>query len=199
MKTRILMLAAIASSGCVGLFLKKSTPDTEFAGVYALDSWTENTEGCDAEGEQVLRPEGALVGVAADNNVLIGGFVFAFVCADLDNCAELQDDGFLVGLVENGWRLDDGSDADGWNGIFDTSLETGDGMCESYRETATLTGSGDSIRIEIRTEVLEPYAQLEGEDPCPRDEIEARAQGTCSFLEVVEGTYQEEMPPVPEE
>lgn len=194
-------LGALGAAGCDSLTGEDaSPPETALAGLYTVDSWTDNEAGCDEEGpssgDALLWPR---FGVNPDANDLIGlSWVLAFACSDEDNCARRQDDGAVIGLLVNGWRLVEGDDAAGWRGTRDGAYrEQDDDSCTGFRTTATLTGTAQtSARLEARHEFVSWDDENTG-GPCDSDEVAGLVTGTCDRLEVITATYDEPLPPVP--
>jgi len=157
---------------------------TDNEGVYTLATWTDNTGSCDAEGPSVLDIQEPNVFIK-NENFLGSVFVNVNPCPDLATCqAEASDDETIH--IGN-WAFETGSDSGGWasESAFAFSF---DGECQATRLVATLTFSGDSLRIEDRRQ--EGTFPADANDECSDAEAETATVGQpCIGLEVVTATF----------
>lgn len=162
---------------------------SELDGMYELDSWTDNPDSCDAEGPAALE-EGNTSHFFVRNDEFFGQeFLAAVTCSDLQECRDMaaETDTLFLG----GFLFDEGSDSSGWTG---KSGFLGGENCDGEVQVATLTGEpGTAVTIERRSYVVTDVA-LDSEGECDFDDAYAQAESQpCATLEVVRGTYLEDL------
>jgi hypothetical protein len=192
---RLLVLGACAltpvAAGCGG---DEQDYDTELAGIYQITSWTHNPDGCAEEGPPV---EGSPISTHfyVRSDVFLGvPFVGVSTCRSLDECRTWSTDYDTVFNLS--FRLDAGSDQEGWTGYSTemTAGRDGDRFCEGAIMKAVLGGRpGDQVRIEEETKTVTDVPIVEGEiELCDYEFAYRRAdQLPCEQLTVVTGTWLE--------
>jgi len=202
--TGTIMVLALSLTACeeVDDVVAPDPPDTELAGVYTIDSWTLNEEGCEEPGpdngsDLLLWPR---VGVNPDSGTATdSAWVFGYLCSDVDNCAERQNAGEFEASLVNGWHFDEGSDADGWVASRDFAFIDHDSeeedACAGYRVDALLTPAEGGVRIETRTEIV----RWAGDVTCADETVAEHVSGQCSELQIIDATFEVDLPPPPQD
>ena len=177
MRTSLALIIVLV--GCGG---GSSLTDNE--GVYTLATWTDNMESCDAEGRSILDIQEPNLFIK-NENFLGSVFVNVNPCPDLGTCQAEASDDETIHL--GNWAFESGSDSGGWTSqsAFGFSV---DGECQATRLVATLTFTGDSLRIEDRRQ--EGTFPADANDECSEAEAEAATAGQpCIALEVVTAAF----------
>jgi hypothetical protein len=161
---------------------------TALGGIYTIDSWTENQDNCDSDGEpSVFQSDTALY--IKSESIFGTDFVSVVTCADIAECeAQLADDDIDLGA----FFFEQGSDEEGWTESSAFAFENLDGMCEATGNTDVMTSPAEGmIRIETRTVNSAPYpATGPSDDRCPEEGADAAVEGLpCEQLEVVTATF----------
>ena len=120
---------------------------TSFEGIYRVDTWTDNTTGCAAEGPSVAMMNDPLHYVK-NENVFGSTFVNVKSCDDIATCTTEANDADTIHIGSFGF--DEGSDSAGWTTHDAFSFST-NGQCDGGGVTdAKLTISATSLRIESK-------------------------------------------------
>jgi hypothetical protein len=179
MRSRVLGLVILAA--CGGDSEGEPTL-TSHDGVYTVDTWTQNSISCDAEGPSIadsLPPHFFI-----KNETFFGGFINLNVCPSIDECtADAQDDATLhIGQ----WGFRRGNDLDGW--IDDSSFAfTSQDICQATRVQSALTFTGTTLRLEERSR-FGTFAPTSG-DCADDDAFDATVASPCEEFEVVTATF----------
>lgn len=165
-------------------------------GIYSLDSFTRNEDGCDAGGASALDDIG-------DHTRLVAvlGEVFGFSTLDVYSCVDEADCRDIVAILESRmggfgiqlhFSFGEADDADHYSGgVAWTGSEREEGVCSGGRvEEHSMERDGDSLSIENRIIPSNDYPSEDG--VCWSDDSMAAAKGQpCTELEVVEATFLE--------
>jgi hypothetical protein len=161
---------------------------TALAGIYTLDSWTHNPDGCDGEGPAAAEQD-------QYSHILVKHFSFfgedwvgALPCEDLDECHTKAADDDTV-YIEH-FTFDGGGDGEGWTGASFV-LSVGD-TCEGPVFEYVMTGDPEqAIRIEEETKTV-TGVPLDDMGDCQEEAAYDQAAGLpCEELTVVTATYAE--------
>src|SRR5258706_13099176 len=101
---RFLPLALAALAACGGAL-------TDLEGVYTIDTWTNNTTSCAAEGPSVLATQSDKALFIKEQNFLGTKFINGVKCKDV---AECQSKSKMDTIFLDGWSFESGSDSSGW-------------------------------------------------------------------------------------
>jgi hypothetical protein len=122
------------------------------SGVYAIESWSLNEQGCDAEGPSILerrvQSHVLIAHVAASDEELIA----VQPCLDPEDCLAAFDD--LRPSSSPYGELTGGNRADGFEGWREGSTATGD-ICRFWAEAATLITDAGVALFERRTQYVD--------------------------------------------
>lgn len=120
------------------------------SGVYAIDRWSLNEQGCGAEGPSILE-------IRVQSHVLIAHVADPYEeviavqpCLDPADCLETLDD---LSRFPYG-KLTMGNSADGFEGWLEGSTATGE-ICRFWAEATTLITAAGVARFERRTQHVE--------------------------------------------
>lgn len=165
---------------------------TNLRGIYAIDTWTDNQDGCDAEGPSVLDMKSdKKLGIKLTNFFGVGLLV-AVPCADAADCAERADAGFF-GIFGGAALFGEGSDAAGWFGDGSSHVVT-DGVCDGTYFTQRMEVIGDK-RVKIETKTFTTTFPAEGTGDaadCPLESAKKAAEGQpCETLTVMTATFEQ--------
>lgn len=162
--------------------------DTALAGIYELDAWTHNPDGCDLEGPAAPEQDQYSYVLVKHYSFLGEDFVSALTCADFAECRTKADDDDTI-YVER-FAFDGGGDADGWTGrsFF---LSVGD-TCEGPVFEHVMTGGPeDWLRIEEETRTVSGVP-LDDTGDCDEEAAYSQAETVpCEELTVVSATFVE--------
>jgi hypothetical protein len=126
---------------------------TALGGIYTIDSWTENTAGCDTEGGPAPFQDDTALYIKSES-IFGTDFVSVVTCADIAECeAQLADDDIDLGA----YFFEEGSDEDGWTESSAFAFENFDGMCEASGTTDIMTSPAEG---QIRIETRDPHREL---------------------------------------
>lgn len=187
-----LVALPLAAGGCGG----DEEPEeegltTNLRGIYAIDTWTDNQAGCEAEGESVLESMmNKKLAIKLDGFLGVD-FLVAAPCADPDDCAERASAGIFGGLFGGSALFEKGSDAAGWDGTGSSHF-VNNGMCEGTYFTQRLEVIGDK-RVKVETKTFSTTFAAEGPmmDDCPLESAKKAAEGKpCETLTVITATYE---------
>ena len=182
MRTSLLACAVGAAliAGCGSM--------TELEGIYTIDSWTENTADCAAEGPSVLASRGDTGFYIREESFFGKDFVNAVRCTDMAEC-EMKASDSTINF--DGWAFDSGSDGGGWKGAT-TFAGTGgaNGQCTGTVDSYVMTSpASHAIRIESQRRNAREFPP-DSDGFCDTDAAVRAADGEpCIGLEVVTGTF----------
>lgn len=187
MKIALLALALAVASGCGG------DDGTAFEGIYSIDTWTENPDDCNSDGDSILADQTDTAFYLENANFLGSDFVTGTTCADVDACAM---DAAESDFVLLGFNFNEGNDTDGWEsgaGAFLSNDGQG-GPCTGAVFLQFMSSPADGvIRIETQNkEIVDLPAGSDGS--CDTDvAIEMEPDLPCTSLEVIEGTFAQDL------
>ncbi len=155
---------------------------TALDGVYAIQTWSENTTGCDAPGDSVF-DQHAERGLMIKESMFVAVPVVDFhVCTDDAACnQELGEPTlFLPYMAERG------SDAAGWISDDDGVAIDDNGTCRGEDTIATLTSTGsNTVAIAIEHRMVSGFPR-DNTNHCAYDGLVAAAkQVPCMALETI--------------
>lgn len=178
-----MMAIAIALHGSVGC----GDDGSALQGIYAIDTWTDNAAGCDAEGESILDTQSDTALYLKEENFLGAKFLSGVLCADVAACAEMAADDETIHLGR--YSFEDGSDADGWRAGY-CSAFCDAGTCDGdYVENVLTSRAEGEIRLETRSTPVTGVAD-DGDGFCDDAAARAAAEGeACGSLEVIAATF----------
>lgn len=179
------MLAKLALlSSLLGLAACGSDSLTGLQGVYTVTTWTQNSQGCEAEGSSVKDFHEPFLYVKSEK--FIGTkFVNVVSCQDVAECHMMADDSDTLHL--GGFSFEKGSDSGGWTTHSAFGFGEPD-MCDGFVSDTTMTSAADTIRVEQRTVDVTYGGQ------CTDEAAEAAAAGQpCGELEVMTATFTEDL------
>lgn len=167
-----LTLLCMALPGC-------SEELSSLEGIYEIQSWSENTRGCDSDGESILAMQSDDHFYLKAENFFDQEFLNLVMCEGVEACAVLAADD----TINLGFGLDSGSDSQGWTGAG-YSLGGSESCSGEIRDNRLAETSSGELRFEIRrTFVAE--VPLDSEGFCDSDvAIEMAASQGCEALEV---------------
>lgn len=177
----VLVVSALwCSAGC-------GDDESALQGIFAIERWTANPAGCDAEGPAA--PEEAQYShfFVRDDNFFGEQFLVAVTCSDLASCRTMaaETDTLFLG----GFFFESGDDDAGWTG---TNGYLGGDTCDGEVNATGLTGESGAavtLRRESRTVTEVPK---NGDGECDLDAAFAQAEDQpCERLEVVTGGFVE--------
>jgi hypothetical protein len=192
-----LSLLALAPSACGGDDEDQEQVGltTKLRGIYAIDSWTSNEAGCDAEGASVLEMMSNKKLAVKLTEFFGVELVIAVPCADATSCAEDAEAG-IFGIFAGAALFDRGSDAAGWDGDG-SSHAVNNGVCEGNYFTQRMEVIGDK-RVKVETRTFEATFPAEGTNgdsfDCPLESAKKAAAGQpCETLTVITATYEQSL------
>ena len=168
-------------------------------GDYEISVWTENLEGCEAEGASLLESNTnklALVQVCGFSFFGVSEyFLEVYPCMNAADCDENRctDDHVVIG----GHMFDSGNDEEGWVDDATRAMAGDDGMCTGTHQRKTLTAQSDgTLKVEIRSYEVAPFAETRdcddsfGDDTCfssceDADSAKAAEGQACVSYEVM--------------
>lgn len=189
----VLLLLAVA--GCGDDEAEDKGLKSGLEGIYAIQTWTINSMGCDAEGQSVLETEPRKK-LAVQVQTFGNEYLLTVPCSDAADCAEVLGSGPFAVLF-GGAAFIEGSDSAGWTGTS-TSWIFSDGRCVGQVLEHQLTGKAkETVRLETRGSSVDIPADSEA--ACDGEKVEAAAASQpCAGLQVITGVYENEPPPPPE-
>ncbi len=170
-------------------------------GIYSIDDWTYNRDGCDVEGDSVADQRDPYLLV---NVITPFGFPMlqAYLCANLDDCRERSfSNSLLVPQTFGPWDYEEDEESNGWflSGIETRAVDFIDETCHfEIRDTSLqIVDPGQTIVLE-RVEYSVTSPAQEGDsasDCCPEEDgfAAAEAEG-CSGLQVAQASFLEPLP-----
>jgi len=188
-------LLALSPLGCGGDEEPEETGlTTGLRGIYAIDTWTDNQAGCDAEGPSVLDMMTNKKLAIKLTGFLGVDILVAAPCADPTDCAERAEAGIFGGLFGGSAIFDKGSDGAGWDGEG-SSHTINNGACEGTYFTQRMEVTGDK-RVTVTTKTFETTFPAEGtagdSGDCPLESAKKAAEGKpCQTLTVITATYEQ--------
>ncbi|MFK7929410.1 MAG: hypothetical protein AB8H79_14540 [Myxococcota bacterium] len=194
MRTLFFTLPLACLMGC-SLF--EGPPATELEGVYTIDSWTPLEPECDRGPiNNILFSH---FGVVSANNLLQGPHLFAYPCADVEGCAAGQDFSSVPGLVQFSSTTPDGDDDSGWTGSTDVELidQENPGQCLVSRISWLLEPDGPDGVIRTTTFVRGVVTDAADCELVSIDDVPVADR--CTETAVLTATFDQVMPPVPED
>ncbi len=183
-KTLAIAIPFLLAAACGG----DDDGDTALAGIYQLDSWTHNPDGCDQEGPAAFEQDEYSHLLVKHYSFFGEDWVSALTCADIDECRTKAADDETI-YIEH-FTFDGGGDGGGWTGrsFFPSISDT----CEGPVFEFTMTGEPEqSIEIEEETKTV-TGVPLDDMGDCQEDAAYEQAAGLpCEQLTVVSATYAE--------
>jgi hypothetical protein len=167
---------------------------TGLRGIYAIDTWTRNEAGCDAEGASILDTQSSKKLAIKIGSTFGAELLVAVPCSDADSCAQNADAGVFAAFA-GGALFEEGSDAAGWDtdGSTHSPLE---GTCDGSYFTQRLEGAGDK-RVKLSTRSIAttfPATGMGMDADCTLESARMSAAGKpCEELEVLTATYEGEL------
>lgn len=161
---------------------------TSLEGVYEIQTWTENEEGCDVEGMDILASSDGFAFVR-HQKFFGSDTVNAGTCPSQAQCEEeafLGDDELRL----SGLSFDRGSDSAGWEGEVGAVVSSGDSDCTGTIRKNRMTWDGATLTLRSEDIDVPPFAQSgDAEDPCPFETaVDLAATAPCSSLTVITAT-----------
>ncbi len=166
-----------------------ATPTSSaFQGIHEVESWTLNSDGCDAEGESVLDQRSALIlieGCVLDLGFTSQSYLQAQECNDEAECQEVSCADGSINL--SGWAFEGGNDSQGWRGVSSFASGSGEGSCQGHLDTFVLSEGEEEGQLVLETKrVLVDDVGRDADGFCDLDDLEAKAAGQpCAELEVI--------------
>jgi len=161
---------------------------TAASGIYQIASWTENVDGCDAEGASIAADNSDDFLYVKNSEFFGQEFVSVATCLDLDTCrTDAADDTINLG----GFAFEKGSDSDGWtsSGYFISGSDTCSG--EVFEDRLLI--ADDGVTIERRAKAVDGIP-TDSDGFCDGDAAETMAKSLpCSRLEVIQAALQESL------
>jgi len=155
------------------------------AGIYKIDSHTQNAAGCDKEGGA-----GPNIGthLVIKSQSLLGKTVLtAAPCADIAACQTKQKDS-TVDL--SGWPFESGSDSAGWTGVSTSASGSGSSCSGTYVATKLSVPAAGKIAIDERTAEITSGILLDKDGSCSLDDVKTKGKtAPCTKLTVVKATF----------
>ena len=189
---KLCLASTLAVAGCAGSGGGVVEVDTELTGVYRIDRYVGNQDGCD-DPASALAPDDFLVlyGFHPPTNlddVFLGGNF----CSDISTCQKLAK---TAPQPQIGYSFVTGDDQNGWDGWAMLGGDVRGGQCLAIVQEHALVPVGGtplSIRIETRTvetAAFEPSAQDGNEVECRvADAIAAVSGQPCLEILVLEAS-----------
>jgi hypothetical protein len=152
---------------------------TALEGVYEIQTWTENTTGCDSDGDSILEERSDDHFYLKAENLFGQEFLNLVLCEGLDTCLTTA----AEDTINLGFGLDSGSDGAGWTGSGYT-LGGSDTCSGEVRNNSLVESEAGQLRFEIRRTFVEDVP-LDSDGFCDSDAAIAAAESQgCEGLEV---------------
>jgi hypothetical protein len=172
---------------------------TALEGIYTIDTWTENTAGCAAEGDSILESQGRTALYVKIETFVTEKFINVNPCTDIADCESMASDGDTIHLGQ--WGFESGNDDDGWTNIWYAAFDNFDDetQCDGTRHEDVMRAPADgALRIEARASQTVQFAKPQGITDCwdlEDEEIEELVgEPACGELEVLAATYDSDLP-----
>jgi hypothetical protein len=188
MRIASLCLVALTLAACGG-----DDDSSAFEGIYTVDSWTSNPDGCDAEGPPAFEASNYTHFYIRFEDFLGESFLNLVACEDLETCRSKAADTDTLSFG-SGFFFEEGNDEDGWTNTSAFVFNLGEAeTCEGTVGKATLIGEeGGSVRVEEES-VTVTDVPLDG-DECDDEAAKEQAEPKpCEELTVVTGSYLEDI------
>ena len=173
------------------------TVDSELLGVYKIDRYRGNEDGCDPVTDVELAPANLVLYSYRPSNDSNEVRLAGTFCGGVDNCRDLAQQGLSPTL---GYSFIQGSDEAGWLGWGITNTGNLNDECQADVQAHTLTStSAQVIHIETRTveTVFKPTLGGDGGDAtCSNADALAAAANEdlpCKALLLVDATFEAEL------
>jgi hypothetical protein len=163
---------------------------TDHAGIYAVDSWTFNEAGCDAEGPPLgprvdrIDTPSAFVAVINEDGGFEGPWINVELCESEDECRTDASDGVFHA---SGWSFEEGEDGPGWTRERAYGSDI-DGRCDALLIQTRMTFANTGVVIEERRTSTGFERDANGECSDAAAATAARAQ-RCNTLEVTSASF----------
>lgn len=193
------LVAAALGSGCSDDHAGGggSSELSKLDGLYTIDTWTENTSGCDVEGPSVLDSHASLLGVG-ETNFFGYDLLVVIPCTDDQACADAVPGGVFAALGGGAVFIEgQGDDASGWE--------------SNYIAYTIVDGECQGVYADVRFEALEPgrvaltstsydvvfpvESDKSGEECTVETAAEVAKGQPCSGLTRITASYAGELPP----
>lgn len=184
-------LGAVACGGGGGGGGELAALVAEIEGIYSVDDFTRNSEGCGTEGGSVLAELDEPFLVVTGREALGRDYALVFSCTDVADCrVKAGEDEFAAQMILQLWETDGealtGTEVGtGWSGFEE-------GLCTEpeLKELSVKTVGDDGIRVETRVTVGDDYPEDE-DGFCTTDGGAAATKGKpCATLEVLSATFE---------
>jgi hypothetical protein len=153
---------------------------TALEGVYTINTWTQNSASCDAEGASILGSDTFLY--IKTESLLGTRFVNVNPCPSVGECTTEANDKTTINL--GNWGFDKGSDSAGWTSDSSFGFDN-NGNCDATRDASTMTDLGGAIKIEQRSfDATYPGACNDAMN------ASATASAPCGSLQVLMATFE---------